>query len=294
MKSIQLEKNVLLESLKKIRVLQYLEANEIENIAEVCEVLEYPEKDVIVHEGDISLDVYAVIQGTVSVMVNEPDGKQVYICSIGEGEIFGEAGLFVNVKRTADVIALDAVRVIRIERKNFIRFIKTNLRGGMTILLLIIPVQASLLAPLSLGGIKPDLALALLYVIGLLTGPLEAALAGMAIGLVQDIGSASFIGFSGLTRGLIGFSAGLLGRQVLDLTSPSNSIVLAAFSLLEGLVIAFFLQMFYGDVPFFGLTAGRILPQALYTGVLGAVLLKLVVRKDVMSVLVRRDVQKEL
>ncbi len=43
----------------------------------------------------------------------------------------------------------------------------------------------------------------------------------------------------------------------------------------KGSVIAFFLQMFYGSVPFFSLLAGRILPQALYTGVLGAVLLKL-------------------
>jgi rod shape-determining protein MreD len=162
-----------------------------------------------------------------------------------------------------------------------------------TILFLIIPVQASLLAPLSIGGIKPDLALVLLYIIGLLTGPLEAALAGMSLGLVQDIGSASFIGFSGLTRGLIGFSAGLLGRRVLDLTSRSNSIVLVAFSLLEGIFIAFFLQMFYGSVPFVSLMAGRILPQAIYTGVLGAVLLKLIVRKDVMAVLVRRDVQKD-
>ncbi len=162
-----------------------------------------------------------------------------------------------------------------------------------TVLLLIIPVQASLLAPLSIGGIKPDLALALLYIIGLLTGPAEAALAGMAIGLVQDLGSASFIGFSGLTRGLIGFSTGLLGRRVLDLTSRSNSIFLTAFSLLEGLFIAFFLQMFYGSVPFVSLMAGRVLPQALYTGVLGAVLLRFVARKDVMSVLVRRDVQKE-
>jgi rod shape-determining protein MreD len=163
----------------------------------------------------------------------------------------------------------------------------------LVILLLIIPVQASLLAPLSLGGIKPDLALVLLYIIGLLTGPAEAALVGMAIGLVQDIGSASFIGFSGLTRGLIGFSAGLLGRRVLDLTSRSNSLFLTGFSLLEGIFIAFFLQMFYGYVPFVSLMAGRILPQALYTGVLGAVLLKVMVRKDVMSVLVRRDVQKE-
>jgi rod shape-determining protein MreD len=163
-----------------------------------------------------------------------------------------------------------------------------------TILLLIIPVQAVLFEPLSLGGIKPDLALALLYIIGLLTGPWEAALAGMAIGLVQDIGSASFIGFSGLTRGLIGLSAGLLGRRVLDFTSPSNSIFLAAFSLLEGICIAFFLQMFYGSVPFFSLMAGRILPQALYTGVLGAMLLRLLGSKNVMSALMRRTVQREL
>src|SRR3990172_3494053 len=134
-----------------------------------------------------------------------------------------------------------------------------------TILLFIFSVQASLLEPLSLGGIKPDLALVLLYIIGLLTGPMEAALAGMAIGLVQDIGSSSFIGFSGLTKGLIGFSSGELGRRVLDLTSPSNSIFIAAFSLLEGICIAFFLQLFYGSVPFFSLLVGRILPQALFT-----------------------------
>jgi rod shape-determining protein MreD len=163
-----------------------------------------------------------------------------------------------------------------------------------TILLLIIPVQAGLFEPLSLGGIKPDLALALLYIIGLLTGPREAALAGMAIGLVQDIGAASFIGFSGFTRGLIGLSAGLLGRRVLDLTSPSNSIFLAAFSLLEGTCMALVLQLFYGSVPFFSLLAGRILPQALYTGVLGAVLLKLLGGKNVLSALMRRTVQREL
>lgn len=163
-----------------------------------------------------------------------------------------------------------------------------------TVLLLITPVQASLLAPLSLGGIKPDLALAVIYIIGLLTGPAEGALAGMAIGLVQDIGSASFIGFSGLSRGLIGLLAGLLGRRVLDLTSRSNSIFLAIFSLLEGIFIAFFLQLFGGSVPFVLLTAGRILPQALYTGLLGAVLLRLTVRRDVLSVLVRRNVLKEL
>ena len=163
----------------------------------------------------------------------------------------------------------------------------------VAILLLIIPVQASLLNPLSLAGIKPDLALALLYIIGVLTGPVEGALAGMAIGLTQDIGSASLIGLSGFTRGLVGLAAGILGRRVLDLSSPSNSIFLVAFCLLEGIGCALFLQLYYGSVPFVSLIMGHILPQAIYTGVLGMVLLRLLDNKNVMAMLKRKILQKE-
>jgi rod shape-determining protein MreD len=97
-------------------------------------------------------------------------------------------------------------------------------RVYLMMLLLIIPVQASLFSPLSLAGIKPDLPLALIYIIGLLTGPTEASLAGMGIGLVQDIGSASLIGMNGFTRGSSASRAGFLGRRVLDIASPSNVI----------------------------------------------------------------------
>ena len=167
-------------------------------------------------------------------------------------------------------------------------------RVYLVILLLIIPFQASLLNPLSLAGIKPDLALVVLFIIGLLTGPAEAALAGMGIGLVQDIGSASLLGFSGLTRGLVGLAAGLLGTRVLDIGSPTIVFFLAAFSLAEGILISLFLQVTYGAVPFFSMIAGRLLPQALYTSVLGLVLLQLVNRKDILAMLKRRNVQKEL
>jgi len=164
----------------------------------------------------------------------------------------------------------------------------------LIILLLLIPFQASLLDPLSLGGIKPDLALALLYIVGLLTSPAEAMIAGMGVGLLQDIGSASLIGLTGLTRGVVGLSAGLLGKQVLDIRSPTNSIFLALFSLLEGIFITLFVQVYYGSVPFFSILTGRLLPQAIYTGILGVVLLQLMNRKDVIAVLRRETVQKEL
>ena len=167
-------------------------------------------------------------------------------------------------------------------------------RWYLLMLALLIPVQASLFNPLSIAGIKPDLGLALLYIIGLLTGPAEAALAGMSIGLVQDIGSASFLGLTGITRGLVGLAAGMLGKRVLDVGSPSNSIFLAAFSLLEGICLVLFLQVFSGSVPFFGILWGRLLPQALYTGLLGIVLLRYLSTRDVVSALRRRNIQKEL
>ena len=166
-------------------------------------------------------------------------------------------------------------------------------RVYFTILLLIIPFQASLIEPISLGGIKPDLTLAVLYIIGLLTGPTEAALAGMAIGLVQDVGSASLIGFSGMTRGLEGLAAGLLGSRVLDLSSPVIVVFLAAFSLAEGILISLFLQVTYGDVPFLSMLGQRMLPQALYTSILGLLLLQLIRKKNIFPLLMRRDFQKE-
>jgi len=164
----------------------------------------------------------------------------------------------------------------------------------LVVLLLIIPLQASLLAPLTIGGIRPDLALALLFVIGLVAGPVEGAFAGMAIGLIQDIGSASLLGFTSLSRGIIGLLAGLLGRRVLDIESPTIVFFLVVFSLAEGMYISLFLQTTSGAVPFFNLLAKRIIPQALYTGLLGLLMLHLVIKKKFFNMIKRRDIQKEL
>ena len=78
------------------------------------------------------------------------------------------------------------------------------------------------------------------------------------------------------------------------MSSPSNGIFLACFSLLEGIGLMLFMQIFYEDLPFFSLVAGRILPQAIYTGVLGVVLLQFMAGKNVLAPLMRRTVQKEL
>jgi rod shape-determining protein MreD len=167
-------------------------------------------------------------------------------------------------------------------------------RMYLIVLLLLLPLQASLFGPLPLGSIAPDLGLAVLYCIGLLTGPVEAALAGVAIGLLQDVGSASLIGFSGLTRGAVGLFAGFLGKRVLDIQSPSNIVFLVVFCLAESLISALFLEITYGSVPLVGLFFGRMVPRAFTTALVGYAFLRLMTGKNVLAWLLRRELQKEL
>ncbi len=168
-----------------------------------------------------------------------------------------------------------------------------KLRVYFAILVLIIPVQATLFDLISIAGIKPDLAVAVVYIIGLLTGPMEACLAGIALGLVQDIGSSSLLGLNAFTRGLIGLAAGFLGIRVLDIASPSNIVFLSAFSLAESIAVSLFMEVYYGSVPLLSILLTRLLPQALFTGLLGTFMLRFVTRKKVMTALMRRSLLKE-
>ncbi len=138
MKQIQIERERILSVLKKVKIFSYLSEHDLDEILKICKIFEFDEKEKIISEGDINPYLYAVIKGTVSVIVREMNGKEVYISSIGKSDIFGEAGLFVNVKRTANVVAMTIVEAIQIERKGFITFIKQNQNGGLTILMLII------------------------------------------------------------------------------------------------------------------------------------------------------------
>ena len=164
----------------------------------------------------------------------------------------------------------------------------------LILLLLILPLQASLFRPVLVAGIAPDLALAAVYTIGILTGPREGALAGLAVGLVQDIGSTSFLGLTSVSRGVVGLLAGLLGRKVLNVASMSNIIFLMAFSMLEDIGIVLFLGAVHGPVPFLTMLVHRMLPQALLSGVLGALILRYISRGRRVEFLLRRGMEREV
>lgn len=125
------------EKIKKVIIFRPLAENEIDEIIKHIEIIELKEDDVIVKEGDISPAFYAVIDGTVSVSVIQND-QDVYLCSIGAGDTFGEAAMFLKVKRTATVCAKGPTVVIKVLRKELLLAIKSMPIAGNKILLLMI------------------------------------------------------------------------------------------------------------------------------------------------------------
>ncbi len=132
-------KNVqYIEDIRRIISFKFLTDGEILDLLAVSEILSYSQEEPIVEEGEVSPFFFGIIRGTVSISVREAEGNQVYVNTLGAGDVFGEAGIFLSVKRTATVTSQGDVSIIRIERKELVQFIKKHPEAGNKILLVII------------------------------------------------------------------------------------------------------------------------------------------------------------
>ena len=137
------------------------------------------------------------------------------------------------------------------------------------LVLLLVPMQTTLLPHLSVWNIKPDLGLVAAALIGLFAGELEGLLVGLTIGWVLNLFSAGELWLSLLANGGVGLLAGFLGRQVSQVTPFSLGGMLLLVSLMSGLLAA---------INFKGLDIAQmwwmvesvVVPQACFDGAVGA------------------------
>jgi len=67
---------------------------------------QYKAKTPIIHHGDASDTLFYIMNGSVSVVTEGPDGKEIVLAYLHPGDFFGEMGLFeTEAKRSAQVIA---------------------------------------------------------------------------------------------------------------------------------------------------------------------------------------------
>jgi len=90
-------------------------------IASMGRVQEYPAHSPLVREGDIADSFYVVLEGEARVRV---PGKRAV--PLGPGEVFGEVALLDGSPRSATVLAVGDVRVLRIGRTDFLRLLRSE------------------------------------------------------------------------------------------------------------------------------------------------------------------------
>jgi len=124
---------------------------------------------------------------------------------------------------------------------------------------------------LRVGDVAPDIPLIVVVMLALRRGPEFGCLAGLMAGLLQDVTTGGFLGVQGLTKSLTGFAVGASAGR-LSATSPLVQVPgLVVLTVAEGLARFGLLQLFRFPAPFGELMMYQVLPQALYNGFLGAV-----------------------
>ncbi len=79
----------------------------------------YPNKSTIIYAGDSSESLYYIISGSVTVAIEDDNGKEMIVAYLNDGDFFGEMGLFgqedtrsawVRVKSECEVVEISFSR----------------------------------------------------------------------------------------------------------------------------------------------------------------------------------------
>lgn len=101
---------------------------------------------------------------------------------------------------------------------------------GLSIFLALL-LQSAVFPHLTVFGIRPDLVAVVVVCWGLLYGPAEGFVAGLAAGLVQDLTMGQYIGLFALAKTLTGFVAGVVESKIYKETIwvPTAAVGVAVF-----------------------------------------------------------------
>jgi len=85
----------------------------------------FEDGEIIIQQGEVGNCMYVIQDGKVEVLIGK-DGQEVQIAVRGEGEFIGEMAIFERDVRSATVRALGPVRMLTIDKKNFLRRISQD------------------------------------------------------------------------------------------------------------------------------------------------------------------------
>ncbi|HKC25303.1 MAG TPA: Crp/Fnr family transcriptional regulator [Thermoanaerobaculia bacterium] len=95
-------------------------------LASASTVRRYRRGERIVTQGQPGDLLFVIVRGRVSVMILSPDGREVVLTTLGEGDYFGEMALLDDSPRSASVVASERSELAILTRQVFFDLLRTN------------------------------------------------------------------------------------------------------------------------------------------------------------------------
>jgi CRP/FNR family transcriptional regulator, cyclic AMP receptor protein len=116
-----------------------LAADERAALGEIGHARSYRRGDRMIMEGDRNDITFLVLEGRVRVFTGTPEGTEVTLCVRGPGDLIGEmSALDPGCHRSANVVALEAVRCRVIAARELLAFLEAHPRSTLALLRLVI------------------------------------------------------------------------------------------------------------------------------------------------------------
>lgn len=105
---------------KTKHMVNHLENKHLDFFLSQCHRRRYPSKTTLIYAGDKSDSLYYIIKGSVSVIIEDNDGREMIMAYLNAGDFFGEMGLFDNMEsRSAWVKTKSECEVAEISYQKF-------------------------------------------------------------------------------------------------------------------------------------------------------------------------------
>ncbi len=113
-------------ALKVFSLFQGLSDDTLAAVARSAVMRRISRGQVVVHAGDRTDYIYFVLTGSLKVVVSDEDGREVIFSVLGQGEVFGEMGMFGEQPRSASVVAVVPSDLIVIAKNDFRSLMQDN------------------------------------------------------------------------------------------------------------------------------------------------------------------------
>ena len=117
---------IVTELFSKVPLFEGISPEDRAALARAATLRTYRRGETIVQQGQPGDAFYVLVRGRVAVAIVAPDGREVVLNTLGEGDHFGEMALLDDAPRSASVIAQERSDLAILSRAVFLDLLKSN------------------------------------------------------------------------------------------------------------------------------------------------------------------------